>query len=421
VSVKEQRERAIIVALNLSEREDWDIDERLDELEELLASAGADTVARVVQQREVPDSTYVVGRGKVAEIEQIREAEKADIVVFDTQMSPAQRRNLEREIDARVVDRTQVILDIFAQRARTKEGKLQVMLAQMTYALTQLVGTGTELSRLGGGIGTRGPGETKLETDRRVIRQRIQDLKHEIESVRRHRAFGRTERQETPVVVAALVGYTNAGKSTLLNRLTGAHVDAEDNLFATLDPTTRRTRLPSGQEVLFTDTVGFIRDLPPQLVAAFRATLEEVTEADLIVHVVDGSHTSAEKHVRVVEQVLSDIGAADKPSVLAVNKSDRGLLFNTSNSRENVVFISALTGERLHTLLDAIDQLISSGREKVCLKVPYDMQNILPLLHRHGRVVSTEYCQDDVRICAEINSVWANRFRRWIQRRNEEH
>lgn len=412
---REAREKAVIVSVNIDGASDWDTSERLDELEDLLSTAGAETVARVVQNRQALDSAFFVGRGKVEEIEEIRKQHSADIVVFDREISPAQRRNLERHIRARVIDRTQVILDIFAQRARTREGKLQVLLAQLTYSLTQLIGAGNELSRLGGGIGTRGPGETKLETDRRRIRQQIRDLKHDLESVRKHRALGRAERQATPVAVAALVGYTNAGKSTLLNSLTGSTVLSEDKLFATLDPTTRRARLPSGQELLFTDTVGFIRDLPPQLVAAFSATLEEVVEADVIIHVADASHPASEKHIRVVEQVLSELGAGTKPTVLALNKKDLGMTIDATPAGQPAVAISALRSEGLEDLLDCIDQVLAQGRETAEFVVPYHMQHIVSLLHQHGKVLTTEYDEGSTRVVAEVNSVWAKRVSRWLE------
>jgi len=405
-------ERAIIVALSGPRRNDWTVDERLEELERLLYTAGAEVVEHIVQNRESPDPTYLVGRGKVEEIEELRKASAADLVVFDAELSPGQRRNLEEHIDCKVIDRTQVILDIFAQRARTREGKLQVELAQLTYGLTQLVGSREALSRLGGGIGTRGPGETKLEVDRRRIRQRIQGLKRDIESVRRHRELGRREREKSPVAVAALAGYTNAGKSTLLNNLTGASVFVEDKLFATLDPTTRGMRLPSGQEVLITDTVGFIRDLPHELIAAFRATLEEITEADLIIHVVDGSHAAAQKQVEAVERVLADIGVRDVPIILVINKADLGVHLSLPGERAAVV-ISALKGVGFGELRAAMDRELQAKRLVITLKVPYSRQDLIAIMHEHGKVTSQDYGATAITVTGEVESVWAKKLLRW--------
>jgi len=407
----QEPEKAIIVAVSTPGRHDWTVEDRLDELESLLRTAGARVEERVVQNRESPDPAYLIGRGKVDEVEELRKPLGAGLVVFDAELSPGQRRNLERHIGCKVIDRTQVILDIFAQRARTREGKLQVELAQLTYSLTQLVGS-RELSRLGGGIGTRGPGETKLEVDRRRIRQRIQGLKREIESVRRHRALSRREREKAPVAVAALAGYTNAGKSTLLNNLTGASVFVEDKLFATLDPTTRRMRLPSGQELLITDTVGFIRDLPHDLIAAFGATLEEITEADVIVHVVDGSHPAAQKQIETVERVLAGIGAGDVPVILAVNKIDLGVGVSLPGDRTRVM-ISALSGLGFADLLMAVDNELVGKRQVVTLVIPYSRQNLIAVMHEHGKVTSQDYGQDAITVTGEVESVWAKRLLRW--------
>jgi GTP-binding protein HflX len=407
----QELETAIIVAVSTPGRHEWTADDRLDELESLLDTAGARVAERVVQNRESPDPAYLIGRGKVDEIEDLRKTLGADLVVFDAQLSPGQRRNLERHIGCKVIDRTQVILDIFAQRARTREGKLQVELAQLTYSLTQLVGS-RALSRLGGGIGTRGPGETKLEVDRRRIRQRVSGLRREIEAVRRHRALGRREREKAPVAVAALAGYTNAGKSTLLNNLTGSSVFVEDKLFATLDPTTRRMRLPSGQELLVTDTVGFIRDLPHDLVAAFSATLEEITEADLIIHVVDASHPAAGKQIEIVEGALAAIGAADVPVILALNKMDLGVRATVASER-TAVMISALTGRGFGELLTAIDAELGAKRQVVTLVLPYSRQDLIALLHEHGKVTSEQYGQHAITVTGEVESVWAKRLLRW--------
>ncbi|MBO8142663.1 MAG: GTPase HflX [Firmicutes bacterium] len=307
------QERAILVGL----------DEDLDELAELVQSAGGSVAGRVVQRRARPVAATYIGKGKAAEVRDLVWETGADLVVVDDELSPAQARNLENLVEARVVDRTQLILDIFAQRARTKEGKLQVELAQLNYQLPRLAGAGTHLSRLGGGIGTRGPGETKLETDRRRIRRRIAEVRAELEDVRRTRAIQRAGRRRAGMPVVALVGYTNAGKSTLMNALTKAGVAAEDRLFATLDPTIRRVELTPGSEVLLADTVGFVRKLPHQLVAAFRATLEEVQEADVLLHVVDAAQAGADLRIEAVKGVLDELGVLGKPMVTAFNKLDK--------------------------------------------------------------------------------------------------
>jgi GTPase len=408
IQIVSEKERVLVVAVSVPTRSGWEVEDRLAEITQLIETAGAIVVGTVVQNRDAIDRAFLVGKGKVKEIEEEREEKQADIVVFDAELSPSQRRNLEKEIDARVIDRTQLILDIFAQRAKTREGILQVELAQLTYSLTQLVGSREALSRLGGGIGTRGPGETKLEVDRRVIRRKIQSLKEDLDSVRRHRELSRRDRQKTPVAVAALVGYTNAGKSTLLNALTGSDVLAEDKLFATLDPTTRRARLPSGQEILLTDTVGFIRDLPHHLVAAFRATLEEVTEADIIVHVVDASHPMAQAQVEAVERVLAELGASGTPVVLALNKIDRGQNMIAPDAAVSVK-ISALKGEGLVQLLGAIDDILAHDRQHISLEIPYSQQSILPVIHEHGQVISVEYGEKFIKIVAEMNTIWAKR------------
>ncbi|HLA25112.1 MAG TPA: GTPase HflX, partial [bacterium] len=298
-------------------------DPEMEELRRLAESAGAQVVGTLVQHRGRPTPATFLGKGKVEELRALCDEVSADLAIADHELTPAQQRNLERSLDLKVIDRTALVLDIFARRAQTHEGRLQVELAQMTYLLPRLTGRGTMLSRLGGGIGTRGPGETKLEVDRRRIRNRITDLRREIGEIRKHRSLQRKARREAQFPTAALVGYTNAGKSTLLNTLTNAGVFVEDKLFATLDPTVRKVELPNGRPVLLIDTVGFITRLPTELIAAFRATLEEVTEADLLVHVVDASHPDWRAQMRSVERVLRDLSAADKPMIIAMNKTDR--------------------------------------------------------------------------------------------------
>ena len=308
----------------VSNRE-WSVADSLEELSYLAKTAGALVVGTLTQKLGMPSSTYYVGKGKIAELTNLREQTQYDTVIFDDELSPRQQRNLEEILGVKVIDRTALILDIFARKARTHEGKLQVELAQHRYLLPRLIGQWSHLERLGGGIGTRGPGESQLETDRRLIHKRISLLEHKIESVRKHRALYRRRRKETGTPVVALVGYTNAGKSTLFNTLSRAGVDTENRLFSTLDPVTRRLALPTGQQFLITDTVGFIHKLPPSIVAAFRATLEELDEADLLLHIVDITHKNAANQCLTVESILKELNLESKPRVTVFNKLDLAL------------------------------------------------------------------------------------------------
>ena len=351
----------------------WGLEESLTELAELARSARAIVVATVTQRMDRPTQTYM-GKGKLEELKGLLHAKRASTVICDDELTPTQQRNLEKELGgAKVIDRTALILDVFAQRARTKDGRLQVELAQHEYLLPRLAGQWTHLERLGGGIGTRGPGETQIETDRRLVRQRIQKLKRDLEDVRRHRARYRARRIEMEVPVVSLVGYTNAGKSSLLNRLTNADVIAENLLFSTLDPITRRIKTPAGRNVLLTDTVGFIQKLPTAVVAAFRATLEEVQESTLVLHVLDITHPNAAQMAAVVEGILEDLGIADKPRLMALNKAD---LLDENVDAETLsralqladgelggVFTSAETGAGLDTLLREIDDALNTEDE----------------------------------------------------------
>ena len=351
----------------------WGLEDSLTELAELARSARAIVVATVTQRMDRPTQTYL-GKGKLEELKGLLYAKRATTVICDDELTPTQQRNLEKELgDAKVIDRTALILDVFAQRARTKDGRLQVELAQHEYLLPRLAGQWTHLERLGGGIGTRGPGETQIETDRRLVRQRIQKLKRDLEDVRRHRARYRARRIEMEVPVVSLVGYTNAGKSSILNRLTNADVMAENLLFSTLDPITRRIKTPAGRDVLLTDTVGFIQKLPTAVVAAFRATLEEVQESTLVLHVLDIAHPNAAQMAAVVEGILKDLGIADKPRLVALNKAD---LLDENVDAETLsralqladgelggVFTSAETGTGLDTLLREIDDALSAEDE----------------------------------------------------------
>ena len=341
----------------------------MEELAELARSAGAEVVGSMTQRVDRPTHTYV-GKGKLEELKQRAAHSRAGTVICDDELTPTQQRNLENALDGlKVIDRTGLILDVFGRRAQTREGRLQVELAQHEYLLPRLAGQWSHLERLGGGIGTRGPGETQIETDRRLLRQRIQRLKKSLDNVRRHRGLYRAKRRDERVPVISLVGYTNAGKSTLLNRLTGAGVTAQDQLFSTLDPVTRKIRLPSGRDSLLTDTVGFIHKLPPAVVAAFRATLEEVQEADALVHVVDITHRNAPEHVDAVDEILQDLGLAAKPRLMVLNKAD--LLQPTdgispeqafqalTTDRPGAVFASALTGLGMDDLATQLDELLT--------------------------------------------------------------
>jgi len=403
-------EKAVLVGVELGSLTGAEVRESLNELNRLARTAGAEVAGTVLQKRPRPDPAHFVGRGKAEELAALCSAAGAGLLIFDQDLSPAQARNLENVTGVRVLDRTQIILDIFARRARTREGKLQVELAQLNYVLPRLTGRGTELSRLGGGIGTRGPGETKLETDRRRIRQRIADLQREIAEVRRHRQLLRRARKVAPVPLVALVGYTNAGKSSLLNALTGAVVSVEDRLFATLDPTSRQLRLPTNEVVVLTDTVGFIRHLPHHLVAAFRATLEEVVEADLLLHVVDLSHPAHQAHITAVDGVLEELGAGGKPRLMVFNKTDLVEPGELDLLGRNDVAVSALTGAGLDTLRAAVADALSTWRTRERFLIPYSRTQLVALAYEHGRVLAEHHREDGVEIEVELPVAWARRI-----------
>lgn len=408
-------ERAVLVGM-LAPRAD-EGEETLQELARLADTAGARVTGMVVQHRSRPDPATAVGAGKVEEIRSRVRSAGADVVIFDHELTPAQQRNLERALDTKVLDRTALVLDIFAQRARTREGRLQVELAQMTYLLPRLAGRGTLLSRLGGGIGTRGPGETKLEVDRRRIRTRITALGREINALRRHRQRERQSRKDAALPVAVLVGYTNAGKSTLLNALTRAHVLTADKLFATLDPTTRRVVLPNHRSLLLVDTVGFIQKLPHDLVAAFRATLEEVTEADLLIHVIDASHARWTAQRAAVEQVLGDLGAAGTPRVTVLNKADRlsaEALRDVTAEEPAGVPVSAVRGVGLAHLLRTIAAVLPDPVERVRLVIPYQRLGVLSRLYGIGRVVRREDGDAGIVVDADIPAAGLGPFRPYV-------
>ena len=395
-------EKAILVGLSADcfRPEENATDESLDELEALLETAGGICEAKVLQNRHTPDPHSFIGEGKAQEVRTLLESTGATLVVFDNDLSPSQIRALEELTDATVLDRSALILDIFAQRAKTAEGRLQVELAQYQYLLPKLSGMGTSMSRLGGGIGTRGPGETKLETDRRHIRRKIDKLREDLEEVRRVRSTQRDRRIKNEVPVVAIVGYTNAGKSTLLNKLTGAEIPANNRLFDTLDTTTRTLEISDTCTVLLSDTVGFIRKLPHHLVEAFKATLEELSFADLLLHVIDASNPEWREQAAVVDQLIHELGADQTPRLEVFNKCDLW----TGEIRphgENIVSISARTGEGLPALLEAIGQRLDSGVKRVTIHLPYDKGGLLDRLYQEAKVEQVEYGEtiDVVAVC----------------------
>ncbi|TMI89854.1 MAG: GTPase HflX [Bacillati bacterium ANGP1] len=407
-------ERAVLVGLSA----DADGGGTLEELTRLAQTAGASVVGIVAQRRARANPATFVGRGKVEEVLARARETGADLVIVDGELSPAQQRNLERSLHTKVLDRTALVLDIFAQRARTSEGRLQVELAQMTYLLPRLAGRGGILSRLGGGIGTRGPGETKLEVDRRRIRSRITGLERQIESLRQHRRLQRQVRTEAALPVVALIGYTNAGKSSLLNTLTRADVMTADKLFATLDPTVRKAVLPNRRPVLFVDTVGFIQKLPHDLVAAFRATLEEVVEADLLVHVIDGSHPRWSEQMAAVEDVLVELGAAETLRINAINKIDRitrEALRDIEAEVPGAIPISALRRLGLVNLLRTIAQRLPDPIRRVSLVIPYTEAGVLAKIYAEGRVLRREDRDDGTLVEAEVPPRTLERLRPYLR------
>lgn len=400
--LKETKERVILVGVQADDNEDTE--KSLDELEELAQTAGAETVGRIIQNREqIHPGTYV-GKGKLDEIKNLLWETDATGIICDDELSPAQLGNLQDALDTKVMDRTLIILDIFAERASTNEGKIQVELAQLKYRQSRLVGLGKSLSRLGGGIGTRGPGEKKLEMDRRLIKGRIAQLNRELKDVKRHREVTREQRSRNHIPVIAIVGYTNAGKSTLLNRLTGASVLGEDKLFATLDPTTRGLKLPSGQEVLLTDTVGFIRKLPHHLIEAFKSTLEEAKYADMILHVVDVSNPQMDEQMYTVYETLQNLDVKDKVVITAFNKQDRltEVPIIRDFKADHIANISARTGQGLDALQSVIEQILRERKIEISRTYSYADAGKIQLIRKYGELLEEEYREDGIFVHAFV-------------------
>ena len=392
--------RAILIGADTGE---YDAESSMDELAELAQTAGAEELARVIQKREAYEAATVIGEGKLAEVRELCGSLGAELLIFDCELTASQIRNVEDETDVRVIDRTMLILDIFAGRAVSREGKLQVELAQLKYRLPRLMGIGASLSRLGGGIGTRGPGETQLETDRRHIRRRIDKLSAELKELEERRGFTRTRRKKDSVQVGAIVGYTNAGKSTLLNLLTGAGVLAEDKLFATLDPTARSIELPDGRSLLLIDTVGLIRRLPHHLVEAFKSTLEEAASADIIIHVCDAADPEAAEKAEVTLRTLADLGAAEIPVVTVLNKCD--LLAEHIPENSTTVKISAKNSQGIDRLLQVIAANLPETAKRMKLLLPYDKAGYTAKLRENGKVFSEEYTENGVLVDALVDQM----------------
>ena len=422
--INRETERVFIVGVQLKGQDAWCIDESLDELEELVGTAGGKVAGRGTQRLDRVNAATFIGSGKAREFaEQCKEAE-VDTVVFDEELSPAQGRNLEKIFECKILDRTALILDIFSQRARTREGKLQVELAQLNHLLPRLTRLWTHLSRQKGGIGMRGgEGESQLEVDRRKVRERIDKIQRDLELVMRHRSVQRTGRKRNQWPLGSLVGYTNAGKSTLFNAITGASALAEDKLFATLDPTTRRLCLPTNQNVLLSDTVGFIRKLPHDLVVAFKATLEEVIEADLLLHVVDISSPQVEEQIEAVNVVLDELGVADKPTLMVFNKIDRvttpGLAKRFTDLHPNSIVVSAKTGEGFEAFTAELGKQLRPVREMLELSIPHSQSEVIAQLHEVGQVLERNYDAAEAVFKALIPPSHRATFERFIIRENK--
>ncbi len=404
-------ETAVLVSVDTG---DFDAQVSIDELEELAKTAGAQVLAKVIQKREKPDAALFVGTGRLEEIKQLCIANEVDLLIFDTELSPSQQKNIEKYTNIRVVDRTTLILDIFAARAKSKEGKLQVELAQLKYSLPRLGGKGIQLSRLGGGIGTRGPGESKLESDRRHIRRRIDALTQELKEVEKRRKDLRSRRIKNGVETVVIVGYTNAGKSTLMNKLTDAGVLAQDKLFATLDPTARALILPNGRKVMLIDTVGLVRRLPHNLIQAFKSTLEEAAMADVILNVCDASSPEFKEHLDVTEKLLEELGANGKPIISILNKCDLVDFSDDFSAIGKSVIISATDGTGIDDLLNAIEKALPQTRKRAILIFPFDKVGLASKIRADGVVFEEEYLENGLKIDAIVDISLLNELKEYI-------
>ena len=410
---KEHISKAVLVGIVTRDTNGEEVEKELDELARLLDTAGGEEVARLVQNKETPDPRTVIGSGKIWELSELCRNNGVKLVVFDAELSPSQIRNIEDDLgdDISVIDRSMLILDIFALHATTGEGKLQVELAQLRYTAPRLIGKGTQLSRLGGGIGTRGPGESKLESDRRHMKRRIVALESELDELEKNRMTMRASRDKSQIPQIAIVGYTNAGKSTLLNTLTDAGILAENKLFATLDPTTRKLKLPCGETVLLTDTVGFIRKLPHHLVKAFKSTLDEAVYADILMIVIDAHDDEAKAQLEVTETLLAELGAAGKPTIYVYNKCDLGVsaelpsyVANNEDPNHVVCAISAKSGQGIDTLLQKVEDIIHQGKSKVTFVIPNSEQGALNILYKNATVESVDYGYEGVTVVATVDA-----------------
>ena len=403
-------ERAFLVSVDTGE---FDAEASMSELCELTESAGAQPVGAMIQKREKPDGATCIGSGRLEELKEVCQSQEIDLIIFDCELSPTQIRNLEFETEVRIIDRTMLILDIFASRARSREGKLQVELAQLKYLLPRLTGKGAAMSRLGGGIGTRGPGESKLETDRRHIRRRLESLREQLAQVEQHRNQLRRRREKEGIITAAIVGYTNAGKSTLMNTLTDAGVLAEDKLFATLDPTSRALKLPNGVSVMLIDTVGLVRRLPHHLVEAFHSTLEEAALADMILNVCDASSPEAQVHLEVTRKLLADLGCTGRPVIPVMNKCDLVPSLLDIPMIGNAVRISAKTGEGIGDLLAAVEENLPVSLRRVCLLLPFDQAGLVAQIRKDHVLYQEEYRPDGIFVSALLDPVLYGRVREY--------
>lgn len=416
---KELIERAILVGLDSKHSNSpLDLESSIKELEELAKTAGALVVGSILQKREKADKAFYIGKGKLQELKDLSQNKNANLIIFDDELSGSQVRNLEGVLGIKVIDRTTLILDVFAMRANSMEGKLQVELAQLKYRLPRLTGMGSSLSRTGGGIGTRGPGEQKLETDRRHINNQINKLEKKLDEVKKHRILQKNRRIKENLSIVALVGYTNAGKSTLFNRLTESNVFVEDKLFATLDPTSRLMLLPGQKEIILIDTVGFINKLPHDLVEAFKSTLEEVKYADLLLHIVDASDDQAQEHIKIVRKVLQDLGAEQKEQIIVFNKKDiekEEIKYIYSSIKDEKIKISALTGGNLENLLEKIEEKFTDNIKTLHMFIPYSKGNVLSSLHETGNIIKEEYINEGVSLEVELELKYINKYKDFIK------